>query len=521
MPLVVTLCTGNAARSVMAGALLADDPDIVVDHARHARRRRPADEHAHAGRARGARRQRPLAPQPAAHLRRPRAPPTSSSRWRASTCSSSAARHPQAAARTATLKRLARDLPVAVRNRSPSGWRRSTSTTVELEHWEDVDDPAGGDEDVFHECATEIQACSCASRPRSWRRGDRPARGSWSRSRSSCCASPGGARAADSGKSGAVARTRSPRALGGARRHAHDDQGRRARASLLLRGRRHRCASALRARERGRRCQRAHVRLRRASATTRVSGPRTSRWARQLVEQDQVFAVVPTVTTDLGAVKSAHRPEGAVLRLGDLVELLRQPATASGSPGACSRRVARITSNVWGTSSSEGAGRAVPNPTAVILTENTPSGQVVLPSLTAGVKSAGITSCRRNASLPVPAVGDYGRPRDQRAHRERWQAARRGVRGRSVRPTSSMLQRRCATVGTPALHRHRSSTTPSSSPPRSARRSMLPDRAGRVRGDQPGDATARRRRAGGRARRARSTSRSSPATSPPTSSSPR
>ena len=30
MPLVVTLCTGNAARSVMAGALLAAEPDIVV-----------------------------------------------------------------------------------------------------------------------------------------------------------------------------------------------------------------------------------------------------------------------------------------------------------------------------------------------------------------------------------------------------------------------------------------------------------------------------------------------------------
>jgi protein-tyrosine-phosphatase len=29
---------------------------------------------------------------------------------------------------------------------------------VALEHWEDVDDPAGGDEEVFHECAAEIQA---------------------------------------------------------------------------------------------------------------------------------------------------------------------------------------------------------------------------------------------------------------------------------------------------------------------------------------------------------------------------
>ena len=29
--------------------------------------------------------------------------------------------------------------------------------TVDLELWEDVDDPAGGDEAVFHECADEIR----------------------------------------------------------------------------------------------------------------------------------------------------------------------------------------------------------------------------------------------------------------------------------------------------------------------------------------------------------------------------
>ena len=28
---------------------------------------------------------------------------------------------------------------------------------VDLEPWEDVDDPAGGDEAIFHECANEIR----------------------------------------------------------------------------------------------------------------------------------------------------------------------------------------------------------------------------------------------------------------------------------------------------------------------------------------------------------------------------
>jgi protein-tyrosine-phosphatase len=64
--------------------------------------------------------------------------------------------HPEAAPRTATLKRLARDLPPA----SGSIAERVAFLrldTVELEHWEDVDDPAGGDEIVFHECAREIR----------------------------------------------------------------------------------------------------------------------------------------------------------------------------------------------------------------------------------------------------------------------------------------------------------------------------------------------------------------------------
>jgi protein-tyrosine-phosphatase len=63
--------------------------------------------------------------------------------------------HPRAAAHTATLKRLTRDLPVTEGDLA----ERVASLhldTVELEPWEDVDDPAGGDAPVFHACAREL-----------------------------------------------------------------------------------------------------------------------------------------------------------------------------------------------------------------------------------------------------------------------------------------------------------------------------------------------------------------------------
>jgi protein-tyrosine-phosphatase len=63
--------------------------------------------------------------------------------------------HPTAAPRTATLKRLARDLP---EDNGPLFERvaRMRLHEQQLEPWEDVLDPAGGDLDVFLECAQEI-----------------------------------------------------------------------------------------------------------------------------------------------------------------------------------------------------------------------------------------------------------------------------------------------------------------------------------------------------------------------------
>lgn len=63
--------------------------------------------------------------------------------------------HPQAAAKTATLRRLARDLPKV---EGPLSERLAALqlADVELEAWEDVEDPAGGELEVFQACATEI-----------------------------------------------------------------------------------------------------------------------------------------------------------------------------------------------------------------------------------------------------------------------------------------------------------------------------------------------------------------------------
>jgi protein-tyrosine-phosphatase len=63
--------------------------------------------------------------------------------------------HPEAADRTATLRRLVRDLP-----HEPGSLSMRVSAldlaAVELEPWEDVDDPAGGDLDVFIGCARDL-----------------------------------------------------------------------------------------------------------------------------------------------------------------------------------------------------------------------------------------------------------------------------------------------------------------------------------------------------------------------------
>lgn len=63
--------------------------------------------------------------------------------------------HPEASARTGTLRRLARDLPDA----DGSFTERVNALSlgeIELEPWEDVIDPAGGDLPEFESCARDI-----------------------------------------------------------------------------------------------------------------------------------------------------------------------------------------------------------------------------------------------------------------------------------------------------------------------------------------------------------------------------
>ncbi len=63
--------------------------------------------------------------------------------------------HPLAASRTATLKRLARDLGADDRSFADRVASLDLASVV-LEPWEDVIDPAGGDVEIFVETAAEI-----------------------------------------------------------------------------------------------------------------------------------------------------------------------------------------------------------------------------------------------------------------------------------------------------------------------------------------------------------------------------
>ncbi len=152
-PVLVTLCTGNAARSVMAGAMLRTAPLTVVTAGTHVIEGQPMSRRTRAAleavglNADGHRSHQvtdedidgsvlilAMAAEHVSYIRR---------------------KHPHAAHRTASIKRLVRDLPPG-----PGALADRLATLaladVEVGEWEDVEDPAGGDDDLYVSCAEEL-----------------------------------------------------------------------------------------------------------------------------------------------------------------------------------------------------------------------------------------------------------------------------------------------------------------------------------------------------------------------------
>lgn len=164
---VVFVCTGNAARSVMAGAALTDHLDAdafqITTAGTHVVEGQPMswrtrDALVHAGITIPAHRSRQLAAGDVRTADVLVGLATDHVRWLRRN-------HPEAAGRSATLRRLARDLPGDDR---PFAERLAALdlAAVELEPWEDVEDPAGGELEDYQRCAVEVRDLIHALAPR-------------------------------------------------------------------------------------------------------------------------------------------------------------------------------------------------------------------------------------------------------------------------------------------------------------------------------------------------------------------
>ena len=126
----------------------------------------------------------------------------------------------------------------------------------------------------------------------------------------------------------------------------------------------------------------------------------------QLVTQDHVFAVVPTVTPVLA-------PDGLVAAGVPYVGWALSSAFCAtqlgfGFSGCQTPPGSAVSSGAWGAALAKLVGGAPQSKSALVLSEGTDSGAFARKTLAAELAAAGFRVVTTDAALPVPPVGDYG-----------------------------------------------------------------------------------------------------------------